>query len=49
MVDQVWGRIKYNDDDLMTLTTDRPKLAESHDKFFKLIDKIKDQKIKQGC
>ena len=42
MVDQVLKKIKYDDDDLMDLTNHRPELAESHDKFFKVIDKIKD-------
>ena len=41
-VDQVLKRIKYNDGDLIGLTSYRPELAESHDKFFKVIDKIKD-------
>ena len=41
-VDQVLKKIKYNDDDLIYLTDYRPELAESHDKFFKVIDKIKD-------
>ena len=41
VVDQVLKKIKYDDDDLMYLTNYRPELAESHDKFFKVIDKIK--------
>ena len=41
MVDQVLKKIEYDDDDLMHLTDYRPELAESHDKFFKAIDKIK--------
>ena len=44
IVDQVLKKIKYDDYDLMDLTTYRPELAESHDKFFKVIDKIKDPK-----
>ena len=35
-------KIKYDDDDLRYLTDYRPELAESHDNFFKVIDKIKD-------
>ena len=42
IVDQVLKKIKYNDDDLSDLTNYRPELAESRDKFFKSIDKIKD-------
>ena len=41
-VDQVLKKIKYDDDDLMDLTDYRPELAESHENFFKVIDKIKD-------
>ena len=32
----------------MDLTDYRPELAESHDKFFMVIDKIKDPKNQQG-
>ena len=39
-VDQVLKRVKYDDYDLMKLTYHRPELAESHDGFFKAIDKI---------
>ena len=42
MVDQVLKKIKYDDYDLVNLTDYRPELAESHDKFFKLMDKIND-------
>ena len=54
IVDQVLKKIEYNDDDLMDLTDYRPELAESHDKFFKVIDKIKDPKnqewaVKMWC
>ena len=54
IVDQVLKKIKYNDDDLRNLTNYRPELAESHDKFFKVIDKIKDPKnqewaVRVGC
>ena len=41
IVDQVLKKIEYDDDDLMYLTSYRPELAESHDNFFKAIDKIK--------
>ena len=40
-VDQVLKKIEYDDNDLMDLTDYRPELAESHDNFFKAIDKIK--------
>ena len=40
-VDQVLENIKYDDNDLMDLTDHRPELAESHEGFFKVIDKIK--------
>ena len=42
IVDQVLKKIEYDDYDLMNLTDYRPELAESHDKFFNVIDKIKD-------
>ena len=42
MVDEVLKKINYNDHDLMNLTDHRPELAESHDNFFKVIDKIND-------
>ena len=41
IVDEVLKKIKYDDHDLKYLTSRRPELAESHGKFFKLIDKIK--------
>ena len=41
-VDEVLKKIKYNDHDLMNLTSYRPELAESHAEFFNVIDKIKD-------
>ena len=41
-------KIKYNDDDLSDLTRYRPELVESHDGFFKVIDKMNDpRKIKK--
>jgi hypothetical protein len=40
-VDDVLEKINYTDDDLINLTTYRPELAESHETFFKVIDKIK--------
>jgi len=42
VVDQVLKRIKYDDSDLCYLTNYRPELAESHEGFFKAIDKIKE-------
>ena len=41
-VDQVLENVKYDDIDLRELTSCRPELAESHECFFKAIDKIKD-------
>ena len=54
IVDEVLKKIKYNDDDLMDLTNYRPELAESHEGFFKVIDKIKDpenqeEAVRVGC
>ena len=54
IVDEVLKKIKYDDNDLRDLTDHRPELAESHDKFFKAIDKIKDPKyqemaVRVGC
>jgi hypothetical protein len=40
-VDQVLEKIEYNDYDLWNLTDYRPELAESHEKFFMVIDLIK--------
>jgi hypothetical protein len=44
VVDQVLKKINYNDYDLSVLTNYRPELAESHDKFFKAIDKVNNPK-----
>jgi hypothetical protein len=41
IVDQVLKKINYNDIDLIFLINYRPELAESHDKFFKVINKIR--------
>jgi hypothetical protein len=52
MVDQVLEKIKYSDNDLIYLTDYRPELAESHESFFKVIDKIKkpgNQESAIGC
>ena len=48
-VDQVLKKIEYNDYDLMYLTDHRPELAESHDNFFNVIDKIKDPENQEGA
>src|ERR1700722_4924652 len=40
-VDQVLENVNYDDYDLKDLAYYRPELAESHDNFFKVIDKIK--------
>ena len=54
IVDQVLKKIEYNDYDLMYLTYYRPELAESHDNFFNVIDKIKnpgnqERAVEDGC
>ena len=43
-VDQVLEKIEYDDNDLMSLTDCRSELAESHEGFFKSIDKIENPK-----
>ena len=48
IVDEVLKKIEYDDNDLRHLTEYRPELAESHENFFKVIDMIKDPKIKNG-
>jgi hypothetical protein len=42
VVDEVLKKIDYIDYELMYLTKCRPELVESHDNFFKVIDKIRD-------
>ena len=42
MIDGVLGKIEYNDDDLCYLTDYRPELAGSPEKFFRVLDKIKE-------
>ena len=42
MIDRVLGGIKYDDDDLCYLTDYRHELAGSPEKFFRILDKIKD-------
>ena len=50
MIDGVLGRIKYNDDDLSDLTNYRPELTGSPEKFFRVLDKIKEpEKQEDGC
>ena len=41
------GEIKYNDYDLWDLTRYRPELAGSPEKFFRVLDKIKDPKSQE--
>ena len=41
MIDEVLEGIKYEDDDLCSLTNYRPELAGSHEKYFRVLDKIK--------
>ena len=40
MIDDVLGRIEYDDNDLGGLTDYRPELAGSSEKFFRVLDKI---------
>src|SRR3984957_19796742 len=47
IVDQVLKKIEYDDIDLRDLTDHRPELAESHENFFKAIDKIKDPEYQE--
>ena len=42
MIDEVLGRIEYDDNDLCDLTDYRPELAGSPEKFFRVLDKIED-------
>ena len=49
MIDGVLGRIKYDDDDLCDLTDYRPELAGSPEKFFRVLDKIKDPENQEMC
>ena len=42
MIDEVLGRINYDDGDLCYLTKYRPELAGSPEKFFRVLDKIKE-------
>ena len=42
MIDKVLGRVEYDDYDLCDLTDYRPELAGSPEKFFRVLDKIKD-------
>ena len=50
MIDEVLGRIDYDDDDLRYLTDYRPELAGSPEKFFRILDKIKEPgNARDGC
>src|ERR1700722_2821176 len=49
IVDQVLKGIEYYEYDLRDLTTWRPELAESHENFFKAIDKIKNLEGQEGA
>ena len=40
MIDGVLGKVKYYDYDLYGLTNYRPELADSPEKFFRILDKI---------
>ena len=47
MIDGVLGGIEYNDYDLWDLTGYRPELAGSPEKFFRVLDKIKDPEMQE--
>ena len=47
MIDDVLGRIEYDDDDLYYLTNYRPELAGSPEKFFRVLDKIKEPEMQE--
>jgi hypothetical protein len=47
MIDDVLKKVEYNDYDLVHLTSYRPELASSPEKFFRVLDKIKDPKIQE--
>ena len=47
MIDEVLGRINYGDSDLRVLTDYRHELAGSPEKFFKVLDKIKESGMQE--
>ena len=47
MIDDVLEEIEYDDDDLCYLTDYRPELAGSPEKFFRILDKIKEPKMQE--
>ena len=49
MIDEVLGGIEYDDNDLCYLTNYRPELAGSPEKFFRILDKIKDPENQEGA
>ena len=49
MIDDVLGRIDYNDCDLRDLTDYRPELAGSPEKFFRVLDKIKEPRSQESA
>ena len=49
MIDEVLGGIKYDDDDLRYLTNYRPELADSPEKFFRVLDKIKEPEMQESA
>ena len=49
MIDDVLGRIEYDDDDLCDLTDYRPELAGSPEKFFRILDKIKEPRNQESA
>ena len=54
IIDEVLGKVKYDDYDLWDLTNYRSELAGSPEKFFRILDKIKEPKnqeyaVRCGC
>ena len=49
MIDSVFERIKYIDNDLYDLTNYRPELAGSPEKFFRVLDKIKEPERQESA
>ena len=49
MIDGVLGRVEYDDDDLCYLTDYRPELAGSPEKFFRVLDKIKEPEMQESA
>ena len=49
MIDEVLARDECDDDDLYYLPYYRPELAGSPEKFFRILDKIRDLRNQECC